>query len=64
MGTRLRQTGLLTAQTDTVQDLDVYAAHVRRSGNLEGETIWMGDVAVASILPSDSSVAVYYVRTD
>ena len=33
-------------------------------GGLVQETIWMGDLPVATLQPSGSSVAVYYVHTD
>jgi RHS repeat-associated protein len=34
------------------------------TGALIQETVWMGDIPVATIVPSGSSVAVYYVHTD
>lgn len=34
------------------------------SGTLMREYIWMGDIPVAEIVPSGSSVAVYYIHTD
>lgn len=34
------------------------------SGNLIQETVWLGDIPVATIRPSGSSVAIYYVVTD
>jgi len=34
------------------------------SGNLIEETIWLGDVPVATLQPSGSGVAIYYVHTD
>jgi RHS repeat-associated protein len=34
------------------------------SGNLIQETVWLGDIPVATIQPSGSSVAIYYVETD
>lgn len=34
------------------------------SGNLIEETVWLGDIPVATLRPSGSSVAVYYVFTD
>jgi hypothetical protein len=34
------------------------------SGTLVQETIWVGDIPVATIRPSGSTVAVYYVHTD
>jgi RHS repeat-associated protein len=34
------------------------------SGNLIEETVWLGDVPVATLRPSGSSVAIYYVITD
>jgi hypothetical protein len=34
------------------------------SGNLIEETAWLGDVPVATLRPSGSSVAIYYVFTD
>ena len=34
------------------------------SGNLIEETVWLGDVPVATLRPSGSSVAIYYVFTD
>jgi RHS repeat-associated protein len=33
-------------------------------GNLIQETVWLGDIPVATIQPSGSSVAIYYVVTD
>lgn len=34
------------------------------SGNLIQETVWLGDIPVATIQPSGSSVAIYYVISD
>ena len=34
------------------------------AGNLIQETVWLGDIPVATIRPSGSSVAIYYVETD
>jgi RHS repeat-associated protein len=34
------------------------------SGNLIEETVWLGDVPIAILLPSGSGVAIYYVHTD
>ena len=34
------------------------------SGNLIQETVWLGDIPVATIQPMGSSVAIYYVETD
>ena len=34
------------------------------SGNLIQETVWLGDIPVATLRPSGSSVAIYYVVTD
>jgi RHS repeat-associated protein len=34
------------------------------SGNLIQETVWLGDIPVATLRPSGSSVAIYYVFTD
>ena len=34
------------------------------AGNLIQETVWLGDIPVATIQPSGSSVAIYYVETD
>jgi RHS repeat-associated protein len=34
------------------------------SGNLIQETVWLGDIPVATIRPSGSSIAIYYVVTD
>ncbi|MGH7868492.1 MAG: RHS repeat-associated core domain-containing protein, partial [Candidatus Dormibacteraceae bacterium] len=34
------------------------------SGNLIQETVWLGDIPVATIRPNGSSVAIYYVETD
>ncbi len=34
------------------------------SGALIEETVWMGDIPVATIQPSGSSLAVYYIHTD
>ena len=34
------------------------------SGNLIQETVWLGDIPVATIRPSGSSIAIYYVETD
>jgi RHS repeat-associated protein len=34
------------------------------SGNLIEETVWLGDIPVATLRPSASSVAIYYVFTD
>lgn len=34
------------------------------SGNLIEETIWMGDVPVATLQPNGTGVSVYYVHTD
>ncbi len=34
------------------------------SGNLIEETVWLGDTPVATLRPSGSSVAIYYVHTD
>ena len=34
------------------------------SGNLIQETVWLGDIPVATIRPSSSSIAIYYVETD
>lgn len=34
------------------------------SGDLIQETVWLGDIPVATIQPSGSSVAIYYVETD
>ena len=34
------------------------------SGTLIQETIWLGDIPVATIRPSGSTVAIYYVHTD
>ncbi len=34
------------------------------TGALIQETIWMGDIPVATLLPSGSTVAIYYVHTD
>ena len=34
------------------------------AGNLIQETVWLGDIPVATIRPSGSSVAIYYVVTD
>jgi RHS repeat-associated protein len=34
------------------------------SGNLIEETVWLGDIPVATLRPSGSSVAIYYVFTD
>ena len=34
------------------------------TGALIEETIWMGDIPVATLLPSGSTVAIYYVHTD
>lgn len=34
------------------------------SGNLIQETVWLGDIPVATIQPSGSSIAIYYVVTD
>ena len=34
------------------------------SGNLIQETVWLGDIPVATLRPSGSSIAIYYVVTD
>jgi RHS repeat-associated protein len=34
------------------------------SGNLIEETVWMGDTPVATLRPSGSAIAIYYVHTD
>ncbi|MGH9344779.1 MAG: RHS repeat-associated core domain-containing protein, partial [Terriglobia bacterium] len=34
------------------------------SGNLIQETVWLGDIPVATIRPNGSAVAIYYVETD
>ncbi len=34
------------------------------SGNLIEETVWLGDIPVATLQPSGTSVAIYYVHTD
>jgi YD repeat-containing protein len=34
------------------------------TGALIQETIWMGNIPVATLLPSGSTVAIYYVHTD
>ena len=34
------------------------------AGNLIQETVWLGDIPVATLRPSGSSVAIYYVVTD
>ena len=34
------------------------------SGNLVEETVWLGDIPVATLRPSGSGVAIYYVHTD
>jgi RHS repeat-associated protein len=34
------------------------------SGNLIEETVWLGDIPVATLRPNGSSVAIYYVFTD
>lgn len=34
------------------------------SGNLIEETVWMGDIPVATLQPSGTGVAVYYIHTD
>ena len=34
------------------------------SGNLIQETVWLGDIPVATLRPNGSSVAIYYVVTD
>ena len=34
------------------------------TGNLIQETVWLGDIPVATIQPAGSSVAIYYVETD
>lgn len=34
------------------------------SGNLIEETVWLGDIPVATLKPSGASVAVFYVHTD
>jgi RHS repeat-associated protein len=34
------------------------------NGSLIQETIWMGDIPVATLVPSGSTVAIYYVHTD
>ena len=34
------------------------------SGNLIEETVWLGDIPVATLQPSGSGVAIYYVHTD
>jgi RHS repeat-associated protein len=34
------------------------------AGVLKQETIWMGDIPVATLRPSGSTVAIYYVQTD
>jgi len=34
------------------------------SGNLIEETVWLGDIPVATLRPSSSSVTIYYVHTD
>src|SRR5215471_8110909 len=34
------------------------------SGNLIEETIWLGDIPVATLRPNGSSVNIYYVHTD
>ena len=34
------------------------------SGNLIQETVWFGDIPVATLRPSDSSITIYYVVTD
>jgi YD repeat-containing protein len=34
------------------------------AGVLKQETIWMGDIPVATLRPSGSTIAIYYVHTD
>jgi hypothetical protein len=34
------------------------------SGTLIEETVWLGDIPVATLRPSGSGVAIYYVHTD
>jgi RHS repeat-associated protein len=34
------------------------------SGNLIEETVWLGDIPVATLRPASSGVAIYYVHTD
>jgi hypothetical protein len=34
------------------------------SGNLIEETVWMGDVPVATLRPNGTGISVYYIHTD
>lgn len=65
LGQMIEATGSTTGTTLYVYD---QAGHLLGeydgSGNLIQETVWLGDIPVATIRPSGSSVAIYYVETD
>ena len=49
---------------DTYDQAGHFLGEYDGSGNLIQETVWLGDIPVATLQPSGSSVAIYYVVTD
>jgi RHS repeat-associated protein len=65
LGQRIKKTG---GSAGTVLMMYDEAGHIlgeySSTGALVQETVWMGDIPVATIRPSGSSVAIYYVHAD
>ena len=63
LGQRIKKSG--TAVTLFVYDESGYLlGEYDGSGNLIEETVWLGDVPVATLQPNGTGVSVYYVHTD
>jgi RHS repeat-associated protein len=64
LGQLIEKSGSSNANVYVYDEAGHILAEYDGSGNLIEETVWLGDIPVATLQPSGSSVAINYVHTD